>query len=41
MEQETKTPGDWCREMQDKAKDGEAAYNYHRMAELWDKRGQE
>lgn len=32
------TPSQWCERMRDNAKDGEEAYHYHQLAELYKKR---
>lgn len=26
---------EWCERKRDEAKDGETAYNYHQLAEMW------
>lgn len=31
-------PVEWCEKMRDNAPDGEDAYAYHQLAELWEKR---
>lgn len=30
-----KDPVTWCEQMRDKAKDGDEAYHYHQLAELY------
>ena len=32
-------PSEWAQHKKDEAKDGETAYRYHQMAELWRERG--
>lgn len=32
---------EWCEYMKDNAPDGETAYHYHQLAELWRKREEE
>lgn len=32
------TPLEWCERMERSAKDGDAAYDYYQMKELWKKR---
>lgn len=38
---EPKSPAEWCRETQEKAKDGEDAYAYHQLAEMYEQREKE
>lgn len=37
MEEELK-PSEWCEKKSDEATDGESAYNYFQLAEMWKKR---
>lgn len=32
-------PSEWCRKMSEKAKDGNAAYDYYQMMQMWESRG--
>lgn len=32
------TPSQWCKRMQDKAKDGNDAYAYHQLEKTWKER---
>lgn len=38
---ENKDPAQWCRDMADKAKDGDEAYNYHQLAEMYENKSKE
>lgn len=31
-------PSDWCQKQIDEAADGDAAYDYYQLKELWEKR---
>lgn len=33
------SPSAWCKKMMDEATNGEDAYNYHQMMEMWQSRG--
>ena len=32
---EKNNPMEWCERKRDEAKDGETAYHYHQLAEMW------